>query len=305
MNNAEIRKDYFLKKYVIIAPARAKRPKELKEIATEKNSEICVFCPENIDPKSVLDKIGAGEKWQVLSLENVYPAVSLNNKKAYGTQEVIIETPKHDISLANLPEEHVEKVLKMYAKRTAAISKNKKIDYILCFKNQGPRAGASLKHAHSQVFATQILPPDIQEENKIVQEYKKEKNTCPYCDVIRKEVDSKREIYKDKHVFAFTPFASRYQYEAWIFTRRHLDNITKLTEEEFRSFAKVLKRILLKLELLNLPFNFFLHQVVSEKDQHFYLKIEPRGSIWAGIELGSGLIINPVFPEDAAEFLKK
>ena len=91
----------------------------------------------------------------------------------------------------------------------------------------------------------------------------------------------------------------------WIFTKRHLDNITKLNNQEFKSFAKVLKKILLKLKKLDLSFNFFLHQIISDKNQHFYLKIQPRDSIWAGVELGSGLVINSIPPEDAAKFYRE
>jgi len=116
---------------------------------------------------------------------------------------------------------------------------------------------------------------------------------------------SERKIFEDKFVAAFTPYASEYHYEAWIFTKRHLDNIAKLDDDEFKSFAKILKVILLKLQRLDLSFNFFLHQVISNKDQHFYLKIQPRDSVWAGIELGSGLVINSVLPEDAAEYYKR
>ena len=193
----------------------------------------------------------------------------------------------------------------MYARRTEAISNNQRIEYILCFKNQGSKAGASIVHAHSQIFATDILPPDIHEELGLAQAYKIEHGTCPYCDIIAKEMKSERKIFEDKFVAAFTPYASEYHYEARIFTKRHLDNIAKLDDDEFKSFAKILKVILLKLQRLDLSFNFFLHQVISNKDQHFYLKIQPRDSVWAGIELGSGLVINSVLPEDAAEYYKR
>jgi hypothetical protein len=37
----------------------------------------------------------------------------------------------------------------------------------------------------------------------------------------------------------------------------------------------------------------------------FCLKIEPRGSVWAGVELDAGLIINSVPPEEAAQYYRK
>ena len=115
---------------------------------------------------------------------------------------------------------------------------------------------------------------------------------------------SPRAIYEDKFIACFAPYASQYHYESWIFTKRHLDNITKFNNDEFAAYAKILKKILLKLSQLNLSFNYFLHQVISDSNQHFYIKIQPRDSVWAGVELGSGLVINSIAPEEAAKFLK-
>ena len=67
----------------------------------------------------------------------------------------------------------------------------------------------------------------------------------------------------------------------------------------------MLKKILIKLDELGLSYNYFLHQVVSDHDQHFYLKIQPRENIWAGIELGSGLVVNSIPPEEAAKFYRQ
>jgi UDPglucose--hexose-1-phosphate uridylyltransferase len=301
---SEIRKSYLQNKYVVITPSRAQRPRDIKEQTVIERTAVCPFCSENIKKENVLTEIPLENNSRILSIKNIFPAVSTDNQKAYGTQEVIIETTSHTKELAELSVIEIEQILRMYAQRTDAISQDKKIEYILCFKNQGSKAGASIVHAHSQIFATDILPPDIHEELGLAQTYRIEHSTCPYCDIIAKEMKTKRKIFVDKFVAAFAPYASEYHYEAWIFTKRHLDNITKLNDDEFKSFAKILKIILLKLDSLDLSFNFFLHQVVSNQDQHFYLKIQPRDSVWAGIELGSGLVINSVPPEEAAAFYK-
>lgn len=300
---SEIRKSYLSNKYVIITPSRAKRPRDIKEQTVIERTGECPFCTENINKKNIIDKFSANGS-EVTCIKNIFPAVSLDNKKAYGTQEVIIEAKSHTKELAELDEAEIEQVLRMYARRTEEISKNEKIEYILCFKNQGSKAGASIVHAHSQIFATNILPPDIHEELGLALDYKIEHGTCPYCDIITKEIKSERKIFSDEYVAAFAPYASEYHYEAWIFTKRHLDNITKLNNNEFKSFAKILKIILIKLDKIDLSFNFFMHQVISNKDQHFYLKIQPRDSVWAGIEIGSGLVINSVPPEEAAKYYR-
>jgi len=75
---------------------------------------------------------------------------------------------------------------------------------------------------------------------------------------------------------------------------------------EYKSLAKCLRHILQKVDQLGLAYNFFMHQVVSRLDQHFYIKVQPRDiNVWAGVELGSGLIINSVVPETAAKYYRK
>jgi len=303
--NSELRKAYFLNKYVLITPGRAKRPKDIREETLIKRHGNCPFCPENVKKSIILDALPDKNNWEIAVLENIFPAVSLENKKAYGKQEVIIETKHHSKDLADLKLSEIKNVLKMYMRRTSALSKIKNIDYILCFKNQGSKAGASITHAHSQVFATNFIPPDISEELQLANNYKTKHGTCPYCDIIKKERKSSRLVYEDKYIIAFTPYASEYHYEVWIMTKRHIDNIGELNASELNSFAKSYQHILKKLKSINLSFNAFLHQVISNTDQHFYMKIQPRDSVWAGVELGSGLVINSVSPEDAAAFYQK
>jgi UDPglucose--hexose-1-phosphate uridylyltransferase len=304
---SEIRKSYIFNKYVIITPKRAKRPRDVKEEDIIKRNPDCPFCPENLEKEVLTDKIKAKNKagWQVAALKNLYPAVSLNNSKAYGYQEVIVDTPNHKKDLSDLSEKEIDAVLEMFVRRTRALKKIEKIDYILCFKNQGPKSGASMTHAHSQIFATALVPENLKEEAKKVLEYKEEKKSCAYCDILKKELKSARRILEDKNIGAFAPYASEYHYEAWIFPKRHLDNISDLSLDERKSFARALKKILSKISSLNLSYNLFLHNVISDTNQHFYIKIQPRDAVFGGIELGSGLIINSVPPEKAANFYRK
>lgn len=303
----EIRKDYIQEKYVIIAPIRKKRPRQIEKahISNQRDSEECAFCPNQINKVKDLLTIGQRKNWKIKVIKNIFPAVTLKNPKAYGTQEVIVETPEHFKELDELPPEHISELLRVYALRTKEIQKIKKIEYILIFKNNGGRAGASIIHSHSQIFATSFLPPHLIDKSRRVQEYKLRNGTCVYCDTIKKEAKGPRLIYKDKFVIAFAPYASMHNYEAWIIPVRHIDNITCLAKEERLSFAKALKMILNKISALGLPYNFYFHQVINDEDQHLYMKITPRGSVWAGVEIGSGLVINPVAPEDAARYYRE
>jgi len=303
---AELREDYVHDRVVIIAPKRSMRPHDVivhQEVpVSEKN---CPFCNEPIVSEPGVLHIGTPKKWRIKVIKNDFPVVTKNNPDVYGTQEVVLETPWHNKELAQFSIDHIRVLFEVYAQRTKTISRDKKINYILIFKNNGGVAGQSLMHAHSQIFATKILPPHIVSKLSRAAEYETLHGSCYYCDLMRDKRVARRKIYSDKYVMAFTPYASIYNYEAWILPKRHIDNITQLTKKEHTSIAKALKGLLQALNSMQLPYNFYMHQVLTNDNEHFYLRIAPRRDIWAGIELGSRLIINTIPPEDAAKFYRK
>ncbi len=304
----EIRKDYIQEKYVIIAPRRGRRPHDLavEHYESYRPHGTCVFCADQIKKQRSLYTLNGSKDWTIKVIANKFPAVSSDNPKAYGRQEVVVETPKHSKHFEELSVEQIGRLLEVYAQRTKEISKDKKIEYILIFKNTGGQAGASLFHSHSQIFATAFLPPHLVDKSQKVQEYKLQHGTCVYDDVIKKERKGRRLVYLDNNIIAFTPYASMHNYEVWIMPLRHLDNITVLTAGERKSWATVLKKIANVIdEKLHLPYNYYFHQVINDEDQHLYMKITPRGSVWAGVEIGSGVIINPVSPEEAAAIYRR
>jgi len=303
MQRSELRIDTIHDRSVIVAPKRGVRPHDVPEEITVAPKN-CPFCPDAMRKKKIVVRSGRGEN-EIRVIRNEFPAVSQNNPKAYGYQEVIIETPAHNVELADLSVAHLDHLLGLYQHRTRDISRMRKMEYILIFKNHGGKAGASLVHAHSQIFATGFVPPHIAQKLVNVSAYKIEHGTCYYCDTIAKEKRGPRRILSNKYVTAFAPYVSHYPYEAWLFPTRHMDNLTRLTRAERLAFAKALRAILQKVNRTNLPYNFYLHQTLTEKDEHFYLRIAPRQQTWGGVEVGSRLVINSVAPEDAAKFYRK
>ena len=166
---------------------------------------------------------------------------------------MVIETPHHNKELADFGEGHIARLFEAYMARTKKLMADKKIVYILIVKNHGGKAGATLSHAHSQIFATNFLPPHIVDKLTKAQEYRIKNGTCYYCDLIKKEIRGPRKIYNDKFIAAFTPYASNYNYEAWIAPKRHIDNVTLLENGELKSLAKVIKLVATKINKLNLP----------------------------------------------------
>lgn len=312
LTQSEVREDYIHDRFVIVAPGRAKRPKETKllvdNLASKNNlaeeKKKCAFCLSNQKHIEGLFLAGSEDNWQVKVVKNIFPAIMPDNEKAYGYQEVVIETPEHGVELGDLPLDHIVEIFEAYITRTRKLQGDKRIEYILIFKNKGGKAGASLKHAHSQIFAAGFTPPHIINKLTRAQEYRIKNGHCYYCELLKKEEKGPRYIMSDEHAVAFTPYASNYQYEAWIIPRKHIDNISLLDRQEITSIAKIYKHIVLKLNEQNISYNMYLHQSVKDKDEHFYIRICPRRSTWAGVELGSRIIINTVAPEEAAEFYR-
>lgn len=304
MEQSEIRKDYFRDKYVIIAPKRGKRPNKLLRKEAELASS-CFFCPENIEKDLIAAKQPkSGKNWQVLSIMNKFPALTEHNHRAFGRQEVIIETPDHNKELHELGTEHIQEVIDMYIDRFKELRQIKNIKYVIVFKNEGGKAGASIAHAHSQIIALPLIPPQVEEEYSDYGKFIVENGKCPYCDIIEKEKDKNRVIWEDKNLFVVAPFASEYPYGAWFIPKRHFKTMVDMNYSEKKSLARALKETLTRLEEIDMPYNYFLHNSVNGEDYHMHLELEPRPNVWAGLELGTGIIINSVPPEDAAKFYK-
>lgn len=299
--SSEIRRHYYLNRYVIIAPKRNLRPDSFAGIATVPHTTETPNSPAIEKDSAIHEIMDENGKWAVKVVNNLYPAVDPTNPQAYGKHEVIVETPEHNIEFSELPVDQIERIFQAYQARSKALMRMKGIKYVAIFKNDGPRAGASIAHAHSQVVALPMVPPLIQEESDAISSYMGEHETCPHCDIISWEKQQKvRVIFEDKNVIAIAPYAASYPFAAWVMPRVHISRFSDLNQSHLHSYAVIMKKITSSLDISQLSFNFFLHDSLPKNSHHFYIKIEPRATTWAGLELSTGIVINPVPPEYAA-----
>jgi UDPglucose--hexose-1-phosphate uridylyltransferase len=297
---SEIRRHYFLDRYVIIAPKRNLRPDSFAKQKVEHKREDPNSPALEKEPALYQIKDDQGH-WRVKVIANAFAALTPNNPQAYGHQEIVIETPEHNVEFSELSLKQILRIFTAYQERIKHHRNQKGIRYVSVFKNDGPTAGASIAHAHSQIMALPLVPPKLQQETLAAEKYRDQYGHCAYCDVIKWELSQKQRIIaRDDHAVALTPYASSSPFGAWILPRRHIDSFTNLNQSELHSIATVLKRITQKLDGLQIGFNFFLVEPITEHQHHFLIKIEPRPNIWAGLELGTGIIINSVPPEYAA-----
>jgi len=327
----ELRKDPVIKRWVIIATERAKRPHDFKR---EKEEIKAGFCPfdygnEHTTPPEIFafrppDTEPNTPGWWVRVVSNKFPALNpqleierygvgmYDAMTGFGFHEVIIETPDHFASLATLDYKQVQEVVWAYKIRYNQLKKDDRIKYILIFKNHGRDAGASLQHPHSQLIALPIVPKRVEEELQGSKEYYDYKERCVFCDMIREEKRDKERIIEENEFFvSFAPFASRFPFETWILPKKHNHDFGEITEEEVKFLAKILKNTLYRIytALDNPPYNMMIHTAPTngegKKHYHWHIEIVPRLTKVAGFEWGSGFYINPTPPENAAKFLRE
>jgi UDPglucose--hexose-1-phosphate uridylyltransferase len=327
----ELRHDPITGRSVIIASERAKRPRQQldRPDPTLKEAEPCAFCPGNeaLTPPEVwaLRKDGTRADqpgWSVRVVPNKYPALESSgasiakkdgiyeSASAIGAHEVIIESPEHLADMGSLNVGQWTDVVRAYQARLAALGSNLRWRYLLLYKNQGDRAGATLEHVHSQIVAMAVLPPSMVAELNRAQTHRESTGRCVYCEMIHSERASERRVMESQKFIALCPFAPRFAYETWVLPRSHTAAFEQNTDETRADLALFLRDFFLRLNrvLDRPPLNYVIHSQPprAEADGHFHWRMEilPQLNRAAGFEWGSGLWMNPLPPEEAARLLR-
>jgi UDPglucose--hexose-1-phosphate uridylyltransferase len=229
---------------------------------------------------------------------NRYPAV----RGELGEHELIVECPNHEPSLEALQPDHVRAVLAVYHDRLSACAADGRWRYGLLFKNHGLAAGASLAHAHSQLLALPEVPPAVTAELAACE------GACGFCSLIRRELtDGRRVVRTTEHFAALTAFAGRLPYETWLLPRDHRRSFEHSNDDGLAEFADLLTDVLKRLAAAagRPAYNLYLHNAPWDGSPfHWHFELLPRLTGIAGFELGAGICINPLPPEDAAARLR-
>lgn len=318
----ELRKDYLLDRWVLIVPARSKRPQQFESrpsnhslsphpLSHSEAQSYCFFCPGN--EEATPHEIGRVEKdgrWVIRWIPNKFSAVEPTGQfdiktdnnfytfsSSFGHHEVVIESPDHGRQLADMSSKELELVIGVYKKRIEELMLKPHIRYVDVFKNSGEKGGTSILHTHTQVMALNHMPKLVRDE---LEAFKKHPS-CPYCQVIEREKGSFRRCFENQEFVAFAPYASRFNYEIWIFPKAHVKNLSEV--QDISGLADILHNVLSKIKSLTPSYNFFLHYSPVE-NFHFHIEVCPRISTWAGFEFSSDEVINTVSPEDAAAYYR-
>lgn len=338
---SELRHDPLNRRWVIVSADRAARPGDFELVHEVRvGRESCPFCegseaqtPHEIYALRDRGSSGDGRGWSVRVVPNRYPALAIeglpdrravgpfDRMHGIGAHEVVIESPDHQLDLADQPLDHLSRIAAVWRSRIVDLMRDTRFKYILLFKNYGSRAGATLEHPHSQIIAMPVTPRAIATELESSRMHHQLKERCLICDLIDFGIqDGSRVIFVHEHFVALCPYASRFPFEIFLAPRRHLHDFGQVPDDLFPAFAAALSEALRRLKILlrNPAYNFVLHtspNVHAEPkrtghffslqwDWHWHIEILPRLTRTAGFEWGTEFHINPTAPEEAARALR-
>ena len=318
----ELRKDPITREWAIIAPdadpvpafAQVLRPPQIAA-----PSEPCPFCPGReaaCGPELLAYSSRSG--WRVRVVANTAPALTAPGDpdrrdhllyeamQAVGVHEIVIETPRHDVSLADLEAAQVEEVLWAYRERAQALQRLDWARYVSICRHHGDGA-----HPHSRIVATPVVPQGAWDHVRGLRQYYDYRGRCALCHIIEQECQAReRVVHENRACVTLAPYASRHPFELWLLPRRHAPGIGQVEPTDMRHLAAALKDALLRLKeaLSDPPYHYHLLMAPCNLDEvehvHWSIAITPRLALPGALELGCGMFVNPVPPEEAARSLR-
>ncbi len=326
----EFRRDPTTDDWVIVAAERARRPGGARPAVTGRDGPAtidpsCPFCPgnEGQTPPEVLRRPHAGE-WTVRVVPNKYPALVPDatgsdqrrdplraHLPARGRYEVIIEGRRHHTELAPHDDAVLAEVLYAAQERLQAFQGDPALEFASLFRNHGPRAGASLRHPHWQLAAAPVVPGFLARMLEIARRHLDRYGVTLYQALLDQELaDGIRIVEARQRFVVLAPYAPQWAGEVWIVPGRDEPTFAAADPSTLAEFAGVLRDTLERLAgafdnpdcnvvVVSAPLR------LSAGGFRWHVRIQPRLTVPGGFELGSGIAITTMAPEQTAALLRE
>ncbi|MBR5605184.1 MAG: UDP-glucose--hexose-1-phosphate uridylyltransferase [Verrucomicrobia bacterium] len=250
--------------WILVSPHRTQRPwlgqQESAVASRPQYDPKCYLCPGNeraggIKNPTYQDTFVFKNDFAALLSEGADDISSINNNSLFqvepvhGECRVICFSPRHDLTLPELPLEDIIKVVNIWIDQTKELSK--KYIWVQIFENKGAVMGCSNPHPHGQIWASSFLPVNIAKEDENQRNYFKKNGTSLLLDYANAELtDGKRIVCRNNDWLIVVPFWATWPYEYLLLPLFPAKRIIDLTEEQKASLTAIMKEGLTKYDNL-------------------------------------------------------
>ncbi|HKJ30741.1 MAG TPA: UDP-glucose--hexose-1-phosphate uridylyltransferase [Balneolales bacterium] len=304
--------------WIQVSPHRAKRPwqgqeEETPGVEKPKYDRNCYLCPGNkraggaVNPDYPETYVFTND-FSALKLET--PEADINDDNlliAVGEQgicRVICFSPRHDLTLPEMPVSAIRNVVDVWTKEYEELGNKENINYVQIFENKGSIMGCSNPHPHGQIWAQHTIPDEPAKEHRQFTNYMTEHHHCLLCDYLKKEQSLKERIVIENDNFVvLVPFWAVWPYETLLLSKRHLGNFSQLTEAERDSLADIIHRITIRYDNIfnvSFPYSAGFHPSPtdghSHQEWHFHMHFYPpllRSATVKKFMVGYEMLANP------------
>jgi len=320
------------REWVVISSNRSNRP-WLGETVDDARAELpphvadCYLCAGNTRVSGNTNP----DYDSVFVFDNDHPCVSpsapevapsgfdiYKRRRADGVARVVCYTPRHDLTLAELPHAEIVRLLETLQQQYRELGERPEVRHVLMFENKGEVVGVSNPHPHCQIYATNFVFRTIEIEAQAAAEHFAEHGRVLFRDIIAaEEADGRRILVQGESSLSFVPWFARYPYETYVAPRTTHASLADLSKGELDDFATVLQETLVRMDNLwrmSFPYVMVLHQAPTDGELHpgfhFHIQIHPPlrkpGLLkyLAGPEIGGGNFLNDTVPEEKAAELR-
>lgn len=206
---------------------------------------------------------------------NGIPALSSRLLKAESTTGkcyVITFSPKHNLTLADMPAQDILPVINTWTKiyrahldpRSPLLSKaipngdapaetngsiieapKQQYRYMQIFENKGAAMGCSNPHPHGQVWTTTSLPEEPSIELQNMQQYRREHNDCHMLEDYAKLESEKgeRTVFENESFWAGCPWWATWPFEVMVIAKTHKRALVDFNDKDRSDLAEVMSEI--------------------------------------------------------------
>jgi UDPglucose--hexose-1-phosphate uridylyltransferase len=320
---AEFRVDLETGDWHIVAPGRAARPVDepVDEPAGQpaEGAGRCPFCPGNeaLTPPEVLRVPAGPQPWRIRVVPNRFPLVSApggppGRTAATGRHEVVVESARHDADLRTATARDVREVLWAMRERCRKLAADRPAA-IVVFRNHGAAAGTSLAHPHSQIVSLDTAPPGLLRRWDNARRYVADTGRCLHDDLAAAARTSRDRVVHDADgVLVYQPEAAGMPYETVLLPADASPDLARASDDALHALAGVLPRVAAGLAAAagDPAYNLVLHAGPPRDDTaaswyRWHVGLYPRVTRRAGLEIATGLGVNPTVPEQTAPLLRR